>query len=177
MSTPFKNVIFRRNRMSFFAGQHTGVYSLNYRPTCRLEARQVLIYQCILDLTGENGKYNYSKAAHLYPPLSYSPCSAKNYKIASALTSEGQQEVAALIGPENFRKLMEVYGGAYLYIPKTDRLERMERNERIRAEFDGYNFRELARKYDLTEITIRSIVSDKVRELRARPMDGQLSLL
>jgi Mor family transcriptional regulator len=53
----------------------------------------------------------------------------------------------------------------------------MERNERIRAEFDGYNFRELARKYDLTEITIRSIVSDKVRELRARPMDGQLSLL
>lgn len=91
--------------------------------------------------------------------------------------SEGQQEVAALIGPENFRKLMEVYGGAYLYIPKIDRLERMERNERIRAEFDGYNFRELARKYDLTEITIRSIVSDKVRELRARPMDGQLSLL
>ena len=91
--------------------------------------------------------------------------------------SEGQQKVAALIGPENFRKLMEVYGGAYLYIPKTDRLERMERNERIRAEFDGYNFRELARKYDLTEITIRSIVSDKVRELRARPMDGQLSLL
>ena len=91
--------------------------------------------------------------------------------------SEGQQEVAALIGPENFRKLMEVYGGAYLYIPKTDSLERMERNERIRAEFDGYNFRELARKYDLTEITIRSIVSDKVRELRARPMDGQLSLL
>ena len=91
--------------------------------------------------------------------------------------SEGQQEVAALIGPENFRKLMEVYGGAYLYIPKTDRLERMERNERIRAEFDGYNFRELARKYDLTEITIRSILADKVRELRARPMDGQLSLL
>ena len=91
--------------------------------------------------------------------------------------SEGQQEVAALIGPENFRKLMEVYGGAYLYIPKTDRLERMERNERIRAEFDGYNFRELARKYDLTEITIRSIVSDKIREVRAQPIDGQLSLL
>lgn len=91
--------------------------------------------------------------------------------------SEGQQEVAALIGLENFRKLMEFYGGAYLYIPKTDRLERMERNERIRAEFDGYNFRELARKYDLTEITIRSVVSDKVRELRTRPMDGQLSLL
>lgn len=30
LSTPFKNVIFRRNGMSFFAGQHTGVYSLNH---------------------------------------------------------------------------------------------------------------------------------------------------
>ena len=86
MSTPFENVVFCRNMISFFAGQHTGAYSLNYRPTCRLEARQVLIYQCILDLTGKNDKYNYSKDASLYPPLSYIPCSAKNYKIASALT-------------------------------------------------------------------------------------------
>ena len=83
--------------MSFFAGQHTGVYSLNYRPTCRLEARQVLIYQCILDLTGENDKYNYSKAAHLYPLLSYSPCSAKNYKIASALTHRVAQPAQLLL--------------------------------------------------------------------------------
>ncbi len=37
-------------------------------------------------MTGENDKYNYSKAAHLYPPFSYIPCSAKNYKIAPALT-------------------------------------------------------------------------------------------
>ena len=72
--------------MSFFAGQHTGVYSLDYRSTCRLEARQVLIYQCISDLTGENDKYNHSKAARPYPPFSYIPCSAKNYKIAPALT-------------------------------------------------------------------------------------------
>lgn len=91
--------------------------------------------------------------------------------------SEGQQEVAELIGLDNFKKLMEVYGGVYIYIPKTDKLDRMERNECIRADFDGYNFRELAKKYDLTEVSIRNIVSDKVRELRTRPMDGQLSLL
>lgn len=78
MLVPFENV--------FFADQHTGVYSLDYRYTCRLEARQGLIYQCILDLTGENDKYNHSKAAHLYPPFSYIPRSAKNYKIALALT-------------------------------------------------------------------------------------------
>ncbi|MCM1234826.1 MAG: transposase, partial [Ruminococcus flavefaciens] len=54
--------------------------------TCRLEARQVLVYQCISDLTGENGKYNYSKAVHLSPAFSDIFLSAKNYKIASALT-------------------------------------------------------------------------------------------
>ena len=32
------------------------------------------------------GKYNNSKAAHLYPPFFDIPCSAKNYKIAPALT-------------------------------------------------------------------------------------------
>ena len=68
------------------ARQHTGVYSLDYRSTCRLEARQVLIYQCISDLTGENDKYNYSKAVHLSPAFSDIFLSAKNYKIASALT-------------------------------------------------------------------------------------------
>lgn len=90
---------------------------------------------------------------------------------------EEKQEVARLIGLENYRKLMEAYGGVYLYIPKTDRMKRTERNEKIRGEFNGYNYRELAQKYELTEVTIRSIVSDKVREIRARPMDGQLSLL
>ncbi len=72
---------------------------------------------------------------------------------------------------------MEEYGGTCFYIPKMDKIERMERNEQIKAEFDGYNFRELAQKFSLTEVSIRSIVSDKVREVRARPMDGQLSLL
>ncbi len=54
--------------------------------TCRLEACQALIYQLVSGLTGENGKYNYSIAVHVYPPFFDIPCSAKNYKIASALT-------------------------------------------------------------------------------------------
>ncbi len=87
-----------------------------------------------------------------------------------------QQEVAELIGLDSYKKLMAEYGGMSIYIPKADRLARMERNDKIRSEFDGYNFRELAMKYGLTEVSIRSIVSDQVRELRARPMDGQLAL-
>ncbi|MDE6589360.1 MAG: hypothetical protein K2K53_03230 [Oscillospiraceae bacterium] len=81
--------------MSFFAemecrflqGSIQALYSLIHHITCRFEARQALIYQLILGLTGKNGKYNYSKAVHLYPPFFDISCSTKNYKIASALTT------------------------------------------------------------------------------------------
>ena len=62
------------------------LYSLIHHITCRFEARQALIYQLASGLTGENGKYNYSKAVHLYPPFFDIFCSPKNYKTASALT-------------------------------------------------------------------------------------------
>ena len=90
---------------------------------------------------------------------------------------EERQELARLIGICNLKKLMEAYPGGYIYIPKLDKLERIDRNEHIRADFNGYNFRELAIKYRLTEVSIRSIVADKVREIRAQPMEGQLSIL
>ena len=84
---------------------------------------------------------------------------------------EEQQQVAELIGLDNYKRLVSVFGGLSIYIPKADAWERMARDE-----FDGYNFKELAGRYGLTEVRIRSIVSDKMREFRARPMDGQQSL-
>ena len=65
------------------------LYSLNHYPTCRFEVRQALIYQLVSGLTDENGKYDYAKAVHHYPPFFDISCSAKNYKIASALTIPG----------------------------------------------------------------------------------------
>jgi len=60
--------------------------ALLHNYTCRLEARQALIYQLVWGLTDENGKYNDSKAVHVYPPFFDITCSAENYKIASVLT-------------------------------------------------------------------------------------------
>jgi len=88
---------------------------------------------------------------------------------------EEQRQLAELIGLDNYVKLVEVYGGISIYIPKADKLERAERDKNIREEFDGWNYRELAVKYNLTEVRVRSIVSDITREVRARPMDNQLS--
>ena len=96
--------------MSFFAGQYTSVYSLNHHITSRLEARQALIYQLVLGLTGENDMYNYSKAVHVYPPFFDITCSSKNYKIAPALTHKinvihpkisGEQEVTKVVSSTN----------------------------------------------------------------------------
>ena len=70
-----------------FSPVSTEVYTaLIHQFTCRFEARQALIYQLVLGLTGENGKYNYSRAVHVYPLFFDITCSAKNYKIAPALT-------------------------------------------------------------------------------------------
>ena len=71
-----------------FSPVSTEVYTaLIHQFTCRFEARQALIYQLVLGLTGENGKYNYSRAVHVYPLFFDITCSAKNYKIAPALTN------------------------------------------------------------------------------------------
>lgn len=91
--------------------------------------------------------------------------------------NEVWQQIAGIIGMDNVKKLFEEFPGANVYFPKLDDLERSNRNKHICAEFNGYNFRELAKKYSLTEVSIRNIVSDRVREIRSRPLDGQMSLL
>lgn len=55
-----------------------------------------------------------------------------------------------------------------LLIPIRDRL--------IREEYNGYNVYELCKKWDLGESMVRTIIRDKIRELRQAPIDGQVSL-
>lgn len=88
---------------------------------------------------------------------------------------EEQRQLAELIGLEAYKALINSYAGTYLYIPNADRYERIIRDRNIRAEFDGYNFKELAIKYGLTEIWIRRIVADEVKLRRAKPIDGQVT--
>ncbi len=85
--------------------------------------------------------------------------------------SGDQRELAEIVGLEAYRKLVANYGGMCVYIYKPETILRELRNTEICNEFNGCNYRELAKKYDLSEKTVREIVSGKKDE----PMDGQIS--
>lgn len=89
---------------------------------------------------------------------------------------EEQKQLAELIGIDKYKILLQTYGGMSIYIPKPDSFAATIRNQQIMAEFNGRNFKELSRKYGLTEVWVRNIVSDKVKELRAKPVEGQMTL-
>ena len=74
---------------------------------------------------------------------------------------EEYQIVAELFGVDGALRLAKQSGGMRIYVPKFEKLIRARRDARIRAEFNGANHRELARKYDLTETWVREIVARK----------------
>ena len=75
--------------------------------------------------------------------------------------ADGQQKaLAELIGIENYKKLVEVYGGSSIYVYKRDSFLRTLRDKKIKEEFKG-NYKELAQKYNLTEMAIRNIVGEQ----------------
>jgi len=87
-----------------------------------------------------------------------------------------QRQLAELIGLGNYVKLVTTYGGTMVYIQKPDGYLRAARNDRIKAEFTGYNFRELAARYHLTDMQIRNIVAEEHQRIRRQPIDGQMGL-
>jgi Mor family transcriptional regulator len=87
-----------------------------------------------------------------------------------------QREIASIVGIEAYTKLVEQYGGCNIYIFKADTLLKDLRDAQIKDEFDGYNHRELALKYDLSERTIRDIVSEISKGLKIKQIEGQINL-
>ena len=73
------------------------------------------------------------------------------------ITDGDNRTIAEAIGVENFYKLCEVVGGATIYLPKPESVLRPVRDAHIKAEFNGYNHPELARKYNVTERWVRQL--------------------
>ena len=88
---------------------------------------------------------------------------------------EEQRELAECIGLDAYKKLVATYAGCPINIRMPDKLTIEKRNNRIRKEFNGYNFSVLARRYNLTERQIRYIVADEVAKQRNKPIENQIS--
>lgn len=71
--------------------------------------------------------------------------------------SESYRPVVDIIGIEKFIELSEYAKGDELYFPKTENIIAPARNRRIKKEWNGYNSKELAEKYNLTTKQIGNI--------------------
>jgi len=71
------------------------------------------------------------------------------------------REIANAIGVKNTLQLVPCIGGLQLYFPKMEAYLVARRDARIRREFTGNNYRELAIRYGLSERWIRAIVQQK----------------
>ncbi|MGC5328930.1 Mor transcription activator family protein [Brevibacillus sp. SYSU BS000544] len=78
--------------------------------------------------------------------------------------------IANLIGIESTVKLIRKFGGDMLYLPKEDTLFRSIRDKRIKSEFNGSNYRELAQKYNISVSWVREILADT-------PHPGQMNIM
>lgn len=73
---------------------------------------------------------------------------------------EKNKEIAEIIGIGNLLKLAKAYGGESLYINKFDEIIKTRRDKNIKTEYNRYNIKKLAIKYNLTEKRIKQIVSE-----------------
>lgn len=78
-------------------------------------------------------------------------------------------DIVEIIGIEKFVAMAEYARGDKIYFPKTENILAPARNRRIKKEYNGYNTKELAERYNLTTIQVGNILKDE-------PMIGQLSL-
>lgn len=87
------------------------------------------------------------------------------------------REIAELIGLDNYIKLSRRFGGDSPYILKYEELLKPARDAMIQEDFDGFNTRELARKYGLSVRSIYYKIPKSLRiKTKARPLADQLSM-
>lgn len=77
--------------------------------------------------------------------------------------------IVDIIGVDAFVELSIYACGDELYFPKPENIVAPARNRRVKKEYNGYNLKELAEKYNLTTVQIRNILKDE-------PIIGQMSI-
>lgn len=77
------------------------------------------------------------------------------------IKSPAMADLAELIGIEAMMKIVEMYSGSVLYIPKMESVLAAIRDRHIREEFDGANSRRLALRYNVSESWVFRVANEK----------------
>ncbi|MBU5312236.1 hypothetical protein KQI38_09370 [Tissierella carlieri] len=89
---------------------------------------------------------------------------------------EPYSDIVHRIGIQNVIELAKMFGGSRVYFPKIESTTRPQRDEKIKSEYNQYNVRELARKYNLSENRVLQICKDIREKEKYKPLDGQISI-
>lgn len=87
-----------------------------------------------------------------------------------------QYDIAECIGMEAYIKLVKNFAGEPLCVPMPKSIILEKRNTAIINEFDGANYTEIAKKYDLSERTVRLIIYESGIVKEPEPPKEQLRL-
>lgn len=81
-------------------------------------------------------------------------------KIIENSPSESIQLLLNVVDTKTVYHLIKAYGGDNIFIPKIDKLLKIERNEDIKEDYfqKGLSYKQLSQKYGLTERYIRTIL-------------------
>lgn len=90
--------------------------------------------------------------------------------------NEQHQELAGIIGIDNLLELASHFGGTQIYIPQMDKLLKNVKYKAIIEEFDGFNIRQLSKKYNVSESTIYRLVRDKIVPVAVKQIEGQMNI-
>lgn len=91
---------------------------------------------------------------------------------------EQHRQYAEIIGIANLIRLAKEFGGTQIYIPKPDELIKLAKYKKISEEFDGYNIKQLSKKYDVSESTVYRIVREQLLSGGSKKqLEGQMTIM
>ena len=68
------------------------------------------------------------------------------------------QGLVDIMGIEAFIELIKQYGGSSLYIPNENSVLKPIRNRLIKENFNGNNYKQLAKEFKISEMQVRNII-------------------
>ena len=69
------------------------------------------------------------------------------------------ENIAIEIGIDKIKALFKEFGGTSVYFPTEKMIYKEARDREIRSKYNGFNIKELAIKYNMSESYIRAIIS------------------